>query len=417
MRKDILFLFLLCCYVSNNLYSQSFINTGQLVQTGNYIVLAGGTKWQNNGTANLQSGSEVLFSGNATQEIDGTNPTAFANLRINNSSTYGVVVNRNIQVLGTLTMQTGYLDLKNNEVDLSTTGTLTGETETSRVRATNSSWAEGGGTGRLKATRTNPSGNVAGLGLTFTPSTNMGNTVIYRGHQSQTGPNLSQSIFRYFEIQPSTYATLTVNPFSYFDAELNGITPESDLRMLQLYNSSNYWQLRPYVSHNTTTNQLASNTASNSLSYIKVTLAKSPCTMTASAGSNSPICQGSTLNLTVTPSGGYGTLTYSWTGPNGFTSTQQNPSISNATPSASGTYNVTITDELNCTATASVAVTVNPTNTITLTSAPSTTNQTVCINTPITNITYSTTGATGANFTGLPAGVTGNFNAGNITIS
>jgi hypothetical protein len=54
---------------------------------------------------------------------------------------------------------------------------------------------------------------------------------------------------------------------------------------------------------------------------------------------------------------------------------------------------------------------------IMLTSAPGTDNQTVCVNTAITPITYSTTGATGATFSGLPAGVTGTFSGGDITIS
>jgi hypothetical protein len=54
---------------------------------------------------------------------------------------------------------------------------------------------------------------------------------------------------------------------------------------------------------------------------------------------------------------------------------------------------------------------------ITLTSAPGTNNQTVCVDTAITPITYSTTGATGATFSGLPTGVTGTFSGGNITIS
>ncbi|MBK7432599.1 MAG: hypothetical protein IPI66_01050 [Chitinophagaceae bacterium] len=51
------------------------------------------------------------------------------------------------------------------------------------------------------------------------------------------------------------------------------------------------------------------------------------------------------------------------------------------------------------------------------TSAPGTNAQTVCINTPITNITYSTTSATGATFSGLPAGVTGAWAANVVTIS
>ncbi|MBK9356562.1 MAG: hypothetical protein IPN08_04085 [Bacteroidales bacterium] len=43
--------------------------------------------------------------------------------------------------------------------------------------------------------------------------------------------------------------------------------------------------------------------------------------------------------------------------------------------------------------------------------------QTVCINTPIVDITYATTGATGATFTGLPAGVAGTWAANVVTIS
>jgi hypothetical protein len=42
------------------------------------------------------------------------------------------------------------------------------------------------------------------------------------------------------------------------------------------------------------------------------------------AGSNAPVCSGSTLNLSATTVPG---ATYSWTGPNGFSSTLQNPSL------------------------------------------------------------------------------------------
>src|ERR1035437_1729405 len=56
-------------------------------------------------------------------------------------------------------------------------------------------------------------------------------------------------------------------------------------------------------------------------------------------------------------------------------------------------------------------------NTITLTSAAGTNAQTLCINTPITNITYATTGATGATISGLPLGVTGVWNNNVVTIS
>jgi hypothetical protein len=65
----------------------------------------------------------------------------------------------------------------------------------------------------------------------------------------------------------------------------------------------------------------------------------------------------------------------------------------------------------------SVTITVSPDNTITLTSAAGTDDQSVCLNTAITDITYATTGATGATFSGLPAGITGNWSADVVTIS
>jgi gliding motility-associated-like protein len=54
--------------------------------------------------------------------------------------------------------------------------------------------------------------------------------------------------------------------------------------------------------------------------------------------SNSPLCSGNSLNLTATSTAGVG---YSWTGPNSFSSTLQNPSINPATTFATGTYTVT----------------------------------------------------------------------------
>ncbi len=56
------------------------------------------------------------------------------------------------------------------------------------------------------------------------------------------------------------------------------------------------------------------------------------------AGHNGPIWTGMTLSLTASTVPG---AAYSWSGPNGFVSTSQNPSISNATTNASGLYSVT----------------------------------------------------------------------------
>ena len=84
----------------------------------------------------------------------------------------------------------------------------------------------------------------------------------------------------------------------------------------------------------------------------------------------------------------------------------------------SGTYtNVNSGSGCYSPASNSITVTANPTNTIALSSAAGTNTQTVCNNTSITNITYATTGATGATVTGLPAGVTGVWASDVVTIS
>jgi predicted esterase len=70
------------------------------------------------------------------------------------------------------------------------------------------------------------------------------------------------------------------------------------------------------------------------------------------AGSSSPVCQGSVLKLWAFEVAG---ATYRWTGPNGFTSTSRTPSISNVTSVAAGTYTVTLTKG-DSTATASTKV-------------------------------------------------------------
>lgn len=67
------------------------------------------------------------------------------------------------------------------------------------------------------------------------------------------------------------------------------------------------------------------------------------CDININPTSNSPVCIGGTIELYSPP--GY---QYSWTGPNGFTSTIQNPIINNATPANSGLYTLIISDGIIC---------------------------------------------------------------------
>ena len=67
--------------------------------------------------------------------------------------------------------------------------------------------------------------------------------------------------------------------------------------------------------------------------------------------SNAPLCEGDSLEL-------YGNvgLSFSWTGPNSFLSTEMDPVLYDVTELQAGIYSLTITDEFNCTAMADVDV-------------------------------------------------------------
>jgi hypothetical protein len=92
----------------------------------------------------------------------------------------------------------------------------------------------------------------------------------------------------------------------------------------------------------------------------------------ANATSTGPVCVGD--NLLLVEEGG-DAVSWSWSGPNTFISTEQNPNIANALVLADGTYNVTITSINACTKVASIAVTVYAPPAIT---GVSSVNPTVC---------------------------------------
>ncbi|MFN3445347.1 MAG: LamG-like jellyroll fold domain-containing protein, partial [Bacteroidia bacterium] len=82
----------------------------------------------------------------------------------------------------------------------------------------------------------------------------------------------------------------------------------------------------------------------------QVTVNSNP-TVTATA--NSGVAIGQTLSLSAS-----GATTYSWSGPNGFTSNQANPSINNVSLAAAGTYTVVGTTN-GCSASANTTVVIN----------------------------------------------------------
>lgn len=87
------------------------------------------------------------------------------------------------------------------------------------------------------------------------------------------------------------------------------------------------------------------------------------------------------------------------------------------TPTTPGTYNYTVNATGLCLPNSlSGVITVNPDASLALTSGSNT--QTLCINTPLSDISYSIGGGgTGGTVSGLPTGVTGTYNSGILIIS
>jgi len=73
------------------------------------------------------------------------------------------------------------------------------------------------------------------------------------------------------------------------------------------------------------------------------------------ATNTSPVCEGESFEIMET---GGDAVSWSWTGPNGFTSTLQNITIANSTLADAGTYTVVVTDANGCMSTCSTVVTI-----------------------------------------------------------
>jgi len=90
-------------------------------------------------------------------------------------------------------------------------------------------------------------------------------------------------------------------------------------------------------------------------------LTVNPTPVISSIDNDGPTCAGLTLNLSASAGGGTGMLNYSWSGPSGFSATQQNPSISSVTASADGTYTLVVSDVNSCSANGITTATIRPT--------------------------------------------------------
>ncbi|WP_214072670.1 PKD-like domain-containing protein [Mucilaginibacter sp. dw_454] len=159
--------------------------------------------------------------------------------------------------------------------------------------------------------------------------------------------------------------TLTVNPSVVISSPATGTicsgVPQSYVITSQLSTATYSWS-RPAVAGNAAVTNNTSGIINEALVNTTAAAISVPYTITVTNGcmigtftytvtvnpqpptpivsSNSPVCTGSTIKLT-TPTVFPG-ATYVWAGPNGFTSNQQNPVITNVTAANQGVYTLSI---------------------------------------------------------------------------
>lgn len=154
-----------------------------------------------------------------------------------------------------------------------------------------------------------------------------------------------------------------------------------------------------------------------------------PSQISATIGSNTPVCAGTPLELTGAASGGAGALTYSWTGPNSYNSAAANNAARTvntvATLAMAGLYNMQVKDANNCIYNISTNVVVKPSPILSSNAAPvanticdgnsttiTCTNATTVLNPAVSTIAYSNnfSSSIGSNWT-FPAIVPANVPA------
>lgn len=138
------------------------------------------------------------------------------------------------------------------------------------------------------------------------------------------------------------------------------------------------------------------------------TLDPSPATPNPSTGGD--ICEGGTLELFANIENGREPITYLWTGPNGFSSTEENPTITNLGLDGSGTYKLQVWDAYGCdNLTDSIEVTISA-NAI----VDAGEDQLICSDNPVAVLDGS---ITGVNSTGIWTGGNGSFSPNNRSLN
>jgi hypothetical protein len=251
LYKKIITAFLSCTAVLSFAQNTVKFTAGATLScTNNAIITLENINLENDGTIDLSSGDGVFrFSGTGQNTISGSGILILDKLEIAKTGNAKLLLNRNMDVIGSVNFVSGLIDLNTKVLSLHSTGVLQGENENSRIVG-----VDGGFVHRIQILNAPAAINPGNLGATITSSQNLGSTIIRRGHQSQTnGSGLGNSILRFYDIIPANNTALNATlRFQYFDAELNSLN-ESSLEVWKSSDNMN-WISRGFTGRDVTTN-------------------------------------------------------------------------------------------------------------------------------------------------------------------
>lgn len=211
--------------------AQGLTNTSgtHIVVNGAVSIVINNGGLSNAGSFTKSTGTVVFTGSNATSGsfIGGSSTTDFYNLTLNKSAN-GLQLNNHISVSNQITFTSGdSIFLNNYNVDLGSTGSLSGETSSKRFTG------QTGGYIMITQNLNAPTAvNPGNLGMEITSAANLGSTVIKRMHTVYR----NKSITRNFEIVPTNNAALNATLlFHYLHSEFRGNTETA----LSTYGSTN----------------------------------------------------------------------------------------------------------------------------------------------------------------------------------
>jgi hypothetical protein len=320
------------------------LGSGTTFTAGSLTHSVGGN-FENNGATFTATGSTFIFNGAAVQSIAGTTASVFNNLEINRSGDISLGASQRVD--GTLTLTSGKIDLGNYNLTLNTANAIAGSPSASNYIVYSAS-------GRLIKNVPAIMGSAyllpIGTSANYSPATfrltggSLSAASLEINLTQGKQPNIGSAphyINRYWTLTPTGFTSPVFDAsFTYLDADVAG----SETAIMSA-NYSGSW-----------TKYALTNAASNLLSVTGATtfsdftgysdLAVTPSTTSAT------ICTGETVTIAANASGGTTPYSYAWT------PSQGNVASFAASPAASTTYEVILTDAGGATTSGTVSVTV-----------------------------------------------------------